>query len=313
MVISLGEALIDFISQKDLEFSGFPGGSPYNTSVAVARMGIPCRFLGRMSRDLFGEQLSSYLEENGVGTELMIRTEDATTLSFVKKQRDGQARYAFFANGTADRFWKEEDFDSVILPEEARMIHFGSISFSQEPCGTLISKFLEEKAGGLLLSFDPNIRPSLVPDRAAFMERFERICRLCTLIKLSDEDLEWLYPELSHEQSVSALLDMGIALVALTEGKAGARLVTRNEQLVSPLYDLPVADTIGAGDTFHGALLTFLHDRGIFSRDAVAALDRKTLEEMGAFANKAAGINCHRSGANPPRREEMNSPEFDLP
>ena len=313
MVISLGEALIDFISQKELDFSGFPGGSPFNTSVAVARMGIPCRFLGRMSTDLFGEQLSSYLEKNGVGTELMIRTDDATTLSFVKKQSDGQARYAFFANGTADRFWKEEDFASVVLPEEARMIHFGSISFSQEPCGTLISKFLEEKASKLFLSFDPNIRPSLVPDRAVFMERFERICRICSLIKLSDEDLEWLYPGLSHEEGVAKLLDMGIGLVAFTKGKAGARLVTPSQEIISPLYDLPVADTIGAGDTFHGALLTFLHDRGIFSREAVAAMSREDLEELGAFANKAAGINCHRSGANPPRREEMNSPEFDLP
>ena len=313
MVISLGEALIDFISQKDLDFSGFPGGSPFNTSVAVARMGVPCRFLGRMSRDLFGEQLSSYLEENGVGTELMIRTDDATTLSFVKKQSDGQARYAFFANGTADRFWTEEDFASVTLPEDAKMLHFGSISFSQEPCGTLISKFLEEKASKLLLSFDPNIRPSLVPDRAVYMERFERISRLCTLVKLSDEDLEWLYPDLSHEQAVAKLLDMGVALVALTEGKAGARLITASQELVSPLYDLSVADTIGAGDTFHGALLTFLHDREIFSREAVSALDEATLEELGAFANKAAGINCHRSGANPPRREEMDSPEFDLP
>ena len=74
-----------------------------------------------------------------------------------------------------------------------------------------------------------------------------------------------------------------------------------------------MADTIGAGDTFHGALLTFLHDREIFSREAVAALDRETLEELGAFANKAAGINCHRSGANPPTRAEMSSPAFDLP
>ncbi|OQY32962.1 MAG: hypothetical protein B6241_09390 [Spirochaetaceae bacterium 4572_59] len=312
MIISLGEALIDFISKDKLDFAGFPGGSPYNTSIGIARQGIPCQFLGRVSRDMFGIQLIDYLKKNAVGTDLVVPTDDPTTLSFVQKQYDGQAQYAFFANGTADRFWKEEDLNSLVLPEEAKMLHFGSISLTQEPCGEILTNFLLEKASHLLLSFDPNIRPSLVPDREAYMERFHKLCKLCSIIKLSDEDLEWLFPEISMEKALSVLMTAGISLIALTEGKAGARLITKNRTVVSPLYDLPVSDTVGAGDTFHGAILTYLYRKGIFSREGLRNLDEADLKELGAFANKAAGINCHRSGANPPTDKEMDSEAFSL-
>ncbi|MCD6396462.1 MAG: carbohydrate kinase, partial [Spirochaetaceae bacterium] len=119
MVVSLGEALIDFISQNALNFEGFPGGSPMNTSVAISRLGIPCQFLGRISNDMFGSRLIDHLKENSVGTDLIIRTDDPTTLSFVQKQEDGQAKYAFFANSTADRNFPLEELNKITLPKEA--------------------------------------------------------------------------------------------------------------------------------------------------------------------------------------------------
>jgi fructokinase len=307
MIISLGEALIDFISQKGLEFIGFPGGSPYNTSVAISRMGIPGQYLGRVSTDLFGNQLMDYLKKNSVGTDLVIRTDEASTLSFIQKQSDGQAKYAFFANQTADKSWRKSELDNLTLPGDTKIVHFGSISLSQEPCGTVLSEFLINKCSGYLLSFDPNIRPSLVPDRDVFFKRFEDLCKVCTLVKLSDEDIEWLYPSMSLDDGVACILSYGVSLVALTEGKKGARLITKEHTIVSPLFDLPVADTIGAGDTFHGAMLSWLHMRGLFTKDQVGKLSSRELTELGSFANKAAGINCSRSGANPPSMADMES------
>jgi len=307
MIISLGEALIDFISQKDLEFKGFPGGSPYNTSVAVSRLGIPGQYLGRVSNDLFGNQLMDHLEKNRVGTDLVVRTDDSSTLSFVQKQKDGSAEYAFFANLTADKFWKPEELDAVQLPEDTKIIHFGSISMSQEPCGTVLSDFLINRCSGYFLSFDPNMRPSLVPDRDVFLQRFEKLCRVCTVVKLSDEDIEWLYPGEPVETGVKRILDFGTALVALTEGKKGARLITENHSVTSPLFDLPVADTIGAGDTFHGAMLSWFHMKKLFSKEEIRELSSEELTDLGAFANKAAGINCSRHGANPPTMKEMET------
>ncbi len=305
MVISLGEALIDFISQRDMEFKGFPGGSPYNTSVALGRLGVPVQFLGRVSRDMFGQQLAEYLTENGVGTDITLRSDDPSTLSFVNKQSDGQARYAFFSTGSSDKTWPWEEMERAILPGDARIIHFGSISLSQEPCGATLERFLKERCGGLLLSCDPNIRPSLVPDRARYMERFHSLCALSTLVKLSDEDLEWLYPDTPRDEALRGLLERGVSLIALTEGKKGARIVTKSHTVATPLYDLPVADTIGAGDTFHGALLAYFHNRGWFTRETIENLTADQLRELGEYANKAAGINCSRSGANPPTAREM--------
>ncbi|MDA3958161.1 carbohydrate kinase [Oceanispirochaeta sp.] len=307
MIISLGEGLIDFVSQKGLEFIGFPGGSPYNTSVAIARMGIPGQYLGRVSTDLFGNQLMDHLNKNSVGTKLVIRTDESSTLSFVQKQNDGQAKYAFFANQTADKSWRKGELDQLSLPGDTRIIHFGSISLSQEPCGTVLSDFLIKRCSGYLLSFDPNIRPSLVPDKGVYIKRFEELCKVCSIVKLSDEDFEWLYPSMNLDAGVARILSYGVPLVALTEGKKGARLITKDHTVTSPLFDLPVADTIGAGDTFHGAMLSWFHLRGLFTRDEISSLSRDELTELGDFANKAAGINCSRSGANPPTRDEMES------
>ncbi|MBF9017336.1 MULTISPECIES: carbohydrate kinase [unclassified Oceanispirochaeta] len=305
MIISLGEGLIDFISQNELSFSGYPGGSPYNSSIAIARLNVPVQYVGRISKDIFGDKLLSYLNENNVGTDLTIRTDDPTTLSFVQKQSDGSASYAFFANDTADKLWQAAELDKLPLPEELKIIHFGSISLSQEPSGSVLTEFLIKRCSEYLLSFDPNIRPALVSDRQLYMERFESICSICSIVKLSDEDLEWLYPGKEREEAVSSILGLGTALVALTEGKEGGRLFTENVTVHSPLFDLPVADTIGAGDTFHGALLAYLYKKGIFSKSQILEMSEEELISLGDYANKAAGINCSRNGANPPSESEM--------
>jgi len=306
MIISLGEALIDFISRNDLVFEGFPGGSPMNTSVAISRLGIPCQFLGRISNDMFGSRLIDHLKKNSVGTDMVLRTDDSTTLSFVQKQPDGQAQYGFFANGTADRNLPEEELNKIKIPSEAKIIHFGSISLSMEPCGSTINEFLLNAPKNIMLSFDPNIRPSLVPDRDKYMERFEKLCRISSILKLSDEDLLWLYPELETDKAISFLLELGISLIALTTGKTGALLINKNHRIISPLFDLPVADTIGAGDTFHGAMLSYLYKQNWLNRNTLNNLSKEQLKTIGNYANKAAGINCFRSGANPPTKLEMD-------
>jgi fructokinase len=305
MVISLGEALIDFVSQKSLSFDGFPGGSPYNTAIAVSRLGTECQFLGRVSKDLFGEQLLNYLKENSVGTDLIVRTADKTTLSFVQKQEDGQAQYAFFANDTADRNWTDQDLKNVAVPEEARIIHFGSISISQDPGGAQLTSFLKTQSNKMLLSFDPNIRPSLIEDRKLYMERFETLCRISTIVKLSDEDLLWLYPDRNSNDALKILGKLGPSIIALTVGSKGAVILNKNHKALVPIIKQTVSDTIGAGDTFHGALLDYLCKNDWLSRGTLDNLTIEELEELGSYANKAAGLNCMKPGADPPNEIEM--------
>jgi len=175
-----------------------------------------------------------------------------------------------------------------------------------EPCGSTISEFLLNTPKNIILSFDPNIRPSLVPDRDKYMERFEKLCKISTILKLSDEDLLWLYPELDTDKAISLLLELDVSLIALTTGKTGALLINKNNRVLSSLFDLPVVDTIGAGDTFHGAMLSYLYKQNWLDRDTLNNLSKEQLSTIGNYANKAAGINCSRSGANPPTELEMD-------
>jgi fructokinase len=156
-----------------------------------------------------------------------------------------------------------------------------------------------------MLSFDPNIRPSLVPDRDKYISRFQKLCKITSVIKLSDEDLEWIFPDLTIDEAVTSLLKSGISLIALTTGKTGAWLINKTNKALSPIYDLPVSDTIGAGDTFHGALLSYLYNKDWLNRKTLENLEEDQLRGIGDFANIAAGINCSRSGANPPGSSEM--------
>ena len=306
MIISLGEALVDFVSLKNLSFDGFPGGSPYNTSIAISRLGINCQFLGRISNDIFGNSLIKYLKENNVGTDYAIRSNDNSTLSFVQKKSDGQAQYAFFANETADKNWSASEINSIELPDECKIIHFGSISISQEPSGTILTDFLENNGKNKLLSFDPNIRPSLITERELYLQRFKKICGFSSIIKLSDEDLNWIYPDLDREEAIADIFNSGIALIALTEGEKGAWIMNNKTRVLSPITKMTVADTIGAGDTFHGALLSYLYKNEWFNKEALSTLNENQLKSIGDYSNKAAGINCSRSGADPPTAFEMN-------
>jgi fructokinase len=237
---------------------------------------------------------------------MVLRTDDNTTLSFVQKQADGQVRYGFFANGTADRNLPKVELNKIVLPKEVKILHFGSISLSMEPCGSTISEFLQNNCKNMMLSFDPNIRPSLVPDKKIYMERFNQLCRITSVLKLSDEDLIWLYPEQTTEKAIGLLLESGVSLIALTTGKTGALLINKKNKISSPLFDLPVADTIGAGDTFHGAMLSYLYKKNWLDRATLKNLTKEQLSLLGNYANKAAGINCSRSGANPPTELEMD-------
>jgi fructokinase len=305
MIISLGEALIDFVSREGLTFEGFPGGSPYNTAIAISRLNTECHFLGRVSNDLFGKQLIDYLKENSVSTDMIVTTEDKSTLSFVQKQDDGLVEYAFFANDTADRNWKIDDFSHITIHGNARIIHFGSISISQEPCGTQLFSFLKKLAGKILLSFDPNIRPSQVPDRDLYMKRFKTLCGISEIVKLSDEDLEWLYPGMESNDALKELRELGPSIIALTRGSEGAVILNKHHKVLVPILKQKVSDTIGAGDTFHGALLDYLYKKNWLSRESLDNLTIRELEAIGSYANKAAGLNCMKPGADPPTENEM--------
>ena len=330
MILSIGEALIDLIPEKDESgselFRPVPGGSPYNTAIALARLEVETAFLGKISSDMFGDRLVSHLASNGVATAKIIRSPNPSTLAFVSDGDDGSPRYAFFTNGSADRSLLESELSDISL-KDVSCVQCGSASLTLEPGASVIESFLLGVAGETFVSFDPNIRISLIADESRYRERIERIASVCGLVKTSDEDLEWIYTNESIENSAQRLLDSGASLVVVTEGINGARAFRaghkggsedfvavdrlggpRNPGDTAVEYDIP-GDSVGAGDTFHAALLSWLYRRDLLDRGRLAGVESDDLRRGLGFAAKCATIACSRVGADPPRLEEIPDEE----
>jgi fructokinase len=302
----------------------YPGGSPFNTAIAIGRLSVPVKFLGKFSTDFFGEAIMKRLKGNRVGDELIIRSSQNSTLAFVKLARGKEPQYVFYTEGSADRSLTVEELPKK-LPADTRCILFGSISMTMEPVASAIEAFiLRENAlqgqgkEAPVISFDPNVRPFMISDKKAYVKNFERWISASTIAKISGADFEFIYPGLEIGKALQKILTMGPRLVIATLGAKGAvALLRRNDGSVTkvsaPVVNLPVKDTIGAGDTFHGAFLSWLELKEKMSRPQVAALTETELYDALFFANKAASIVCSRLGAEPPSLREVENLKAGAP
>lgn len=315
MILCCGEALIDMVPFSPADGDGTeafrpcPGGSPYNSAVAIGRLGVPVAFVGRLSRDFFGQLLVGRLEANGVRTDLLARSDQSTTLAFVKLAPGEEPQYAFYTEGTADRSMLPGDLPAR-LPGEARCILFGSISMLMEPVASTIESFVRREAGRLVISFDPNVRPVMVKDRDAYVRRMEGWFASATIVKISGADMDYVYPGLDREAAMARILSFGPSLLVTTLGTDGALAVGRRAdgssfRATAPGIRVKVADTIGAGDTFHAGFLSWLELNGRMSRQAIQGLTEAELVKALGFANKAAALVCTKRGAEPPTMAEM--------
>jgi len=314
MIVCCGEAVIDMVQTAvpglGEVFFSLPGGCPYNTSIAIGRLGVPVAFLGRLSTNFFGEIQIKRLRENHVRDDLVIRCDQNPVLSFIRTEKGREPQYAFYDEGTADRALSTEDLPP--LPPETTCIIFGSISMNMEPIASTIEQLiLREAQRKTVIAFDPNIRPFMIKDRDAYMKRFEQWISVCTIAKISAEDFEYIFPGTEPEEALRKCIALGTRLAIVTLGPNGAiAMLCRDEGSVTRIYApaAPVneiADTVGAGDTFHGAFLAWLQMREKMSPGSIACLSETDLYDALVFANKAASIVCTRHGAEPPSLEEV--------
>jgi fructokinase len=313
-VLTLGESLMDVIESVGEHGSPdrtteHPGGSPMNIAFGLGRLGRRVTLVTDIGSDARGRLLRTHLESAGVvlapGSIRAGRTSTATA----RLRADGSADYVFDLHWTLPAGFVSTDssFDT------AQIVHAGSIGAFLEPGGSGVAALLSELAARPdppLITFDPNIRPSILPDHAAVLRRFERIAASATVVKLSDEDALWLYPAADLDAATARILQLGATLVVVTCGSGGALLATRAERLLVPGMPVEVADTIGAGDSFLSALidrLASLLDEGATTeaiRDG-QALSAERLTTMGEFAVRCAAITVSRNGADPPTRADV--------
>jgi fructokinase len=298
MIVVAGESLIDLVPTADDRLTAHCGGGPFNTARALARLGQEVDFLGCISDDAFGGRLRDALIEDGVGIETVVHTRLPTTLALAALGREGVADYRFYTRGTSAAALTPADALSA-LPEELDAVVAGSLGLMLEPLADAILALLESDAAARALTvLDPNIRASLIPDRAVYVERLERALRRTDVLKASQEDLAWIEPDLDPETAARKLIQTGPAVALVTQAAEGALVVSGQEAVAVSAPPAEMVDTIGAGDAFTaGFLAWWLHRR--LGADRLA--DRNAAARGAEFACMVASRTCERPGADPPR------------
>ena len=303
MIVVCGEALIDMVTTGDSTRRPTPGGGPFNTARALARLEGPAAFLGHFSTDEFGRMLADQLAADGASLALATFGPEPTMIAVANIGGDGLAEYEFLIQGTSAPNLTL-DMIPAELPVEVKAVHLGTLGLGLEPMASSLAALVRREHGRRLVMLDPNIRPVLTTD-PQYRPRLDSLISQSTIVKASDADLDWLFQGLDRMAAARALLARGPKMVVVTLGAKGAVGMTASAEVRVPAPAVRVVDTIGAGDAFGAALLAWLHDHGRLSRDL--RLDREELRAALEFACLVASITCTRPGADPPRRAELKS------
>ncbi len=298
MILCCGEALIDMLprtSPKDEPcFAPYAGGAVFNTAIALGRLGAPSGYFGGLSNDLFGKQLVETLDASNVDHGFCPRSDRPTTLAFVTLT-DGHAQYAFYDENTAGRMLAIEDLPD--LKGKVDALFFGGISLVSEPQADSYAA-LCAGAGDLPVMIDPNIRPGFITDEPRYRARLEKMLERADIIKISDEDMDWL------KTTPEALLAHS-TVILVTRGADGVDLVTSEGTTRVAAKKVEVVDTVGAGDTFNAGFLAGLRRDGLLDLGALTAANLETLAPAAELGARAAAITVSRAGANPPWENEL--------
>jgi fructokinase len=308
MIICCGEALIDMLPRQLPDGTDVcmpvPGGAVFNTAIALGRLGEDTHFFTGLSTVMYGRQLTAFLEASHVKTIFCKRTPRPTTLAFVSLE-NGNAEYTFYDENTAGRMLEIADLPD--LPEQTQAMQFGAISLVPEPCASSFEELMRRYCDTAVISLDPNIRPSFVQNEPAYRDRIKRMCGLSDIIKVSEDDLEWLEPGSEFESVAREWLSTGAKIILLTMGEKGVRAITPSLDLVVPAVKANVVDTVGAGDSFNAGILADLRKSGNLQKKSLESISENSLRSALTFATRVAAYTVGQAGANPPWTHELTA------
>lgn len=306
MIVCCGEALVDMLPRSiGDEGEGYlpaAGGAVFNTAITIGRLGEEAGFFTGLSTDMFGQLIEQSLQQSHVDARFCKRQDLPTTLAFVKLT-DGHAEYAFYDENSAGRMIEKADLPQ--FSDDVSALHFGAISLIPEPCGSTYEALMTREAPQRVISFDPNIRPGFISDEKTYRKRMENMLAMADIIKVSDEDLDWLMPGIAFEDVAAALIKLGASIVLMTKGSKGVEAITRSGKLHVSAQKAEVVDTVGAGDSFNGGLLVGLKRQNLLSKSALANISHDALQEALELAVRVAAVTVSRAGANPPWANEV--------
>lgn len=303
-VVVIGETLIDLLPGTGGGVRELPGGSPANVAVALGRLGRTPVLATTLADDARGAAAAHWLEASGVRLVAQPPATGRTSTAAVRFAADGSAAYDF------DLTW---DLAAATVARASgdgpAVVHTGSIATVLDPGADAVEEAVRAASGRALVTFDPNARPAITPDLAAVLPRVERLIAASDVVKVSEEDLAWYRPGADPVAVAREWAAAGPALVVVTRGEHGSVLVRGRDVLEEPGVRVAVADTIGAGDTYMGALIDALLGLGAHgpaARAALEGLERERLRLAASWAAHAAAVTVARPGADPPTRAELD-------
>ncbi|MDT8859853.1 aminoimidazole riboside kinase [Alkalihalobacillus sp. MEB130] len=307
-IICLGEALIDFIplDSDNITYQKSPGGAPANVAVAVAKLGAKSSFLGKVGNDVLGHFMQDTLKHHGVDTTHMTLTDEARTgVVFVTLDKQGERNFSFYINPSADRFLTTDELDDSLFTDN-RVLHFGSISLIGEPSKTATMKAVKKaKENGLIISYDPNLRLSLWPTVDQAKETIISMLGEADIVKISEEELEFLTGETDLELGIAKLVPFEIPVLLVTYGSKGSYVHTNGQTIHVPAMKVDTVDTTGAGDAFVSGVLYHLNE----VTSSISELSLKQWKEIVTFASVSGALAASTRGAMTalPTIEEVNT------
>lgn len=306
-IVAIGEVLIDEIIQPDGRNTRAPGGSPMNTAVAYARQGGNAAMLSPVSTDDDGKLIRDHIEASGVDASLLKKTHSPTTIASATLNDDGVARYTFLIEGHSQGSWQSEHI--VEGPENGDvLVVSGSFALSTQPMADIFETLFKVGSQWHTIIFDPNVRPVVIGDDPqeikAAQKRFDRWVGFSTVVKASEEDVHWRYPDLSLPEIAEKLLELGPSLVVITDGDKGSLALAKNGAgAFQPALEIPESefkDSIGAGDTFNAGIIKWLVDHKYLDSDSIEGIGAQDLTSMLISGSNLARQVCAVNGANPP-------------
>lgn len=303
-IIAIGEALIDFIPQqkgRELQcvegFERKAGGAPANVAAAVAKLGGKSSVITQLGRDAFGDFILEVLRDAGVGTDKIFRTDAANTaLAFVSLSESGERSFSFYRKPCADLLLEPEQIDAALFTD-CFALHFCSVDLIESPMKQAQKKAIQlAKRAGAIVSFDPNVRLPLFDDPKECYTAIHAFLPEADIVKVSEDELEFIFGTRDVIAAKERAFSYGAALFILTRGAEGASVYTKQFGVDTKAVDVRVADTTGAGDSFIGAFLFGLMERGI-TRERLGSLDKETCEELLRFANSYSAFTTMKKGA----------------
>ncbi|GAB3429682.1 carbohydrate kinase family protein [Flindersiella endophytica] len=312
-IVVIGEAVADaFVlgdasstqPQTELHLRVLPGGGPVNTAVALARLGAPARYLGRLSGNPFGRLIRDHLAASGVDLSAAVAAAEQATVALAALDAGGNAVYDFYADGTADWQWTSDELDPRHT-SGAACVHTGSMALIREPGGQRIEGLLAAVRSHATISIDPNLRTRFAPAED-YRERLEHWLGLAHLFRLSDQDFAELCPGESFASASKAWHERGIRLAVLTLGAEGSVASLDGMRIAQPALPVEAVDTVGAGDSFTAGLLCWLGEHGHLD-DQLAHLQADDVHRALEFAAQVSAFTCGVAGANPPWRDQLTA------